>query len=153
MPSLPPAFIWISVIRDVLIAYGDACAPCIRRSRYLLSIKIKAGKRRVCYYFEKRVVASRELENTRIGLGGKVGEFELSGASRRVLTSSRGRSRGAIKSGLIDSGGENNRITNKRVSLQRTESDFEFRFVCRKGEQMSLLLSLQLRIHFDSLKE
>lgn len=82
-----------------------------------------------------------------IELRGEVCELELSGASRRVLMSNRGGA-GAIKSGLIDSGGE---TTVTRISAfchDFLEHNERFRI----GVLLVVSLLLQFKL-FEIIKE
>jgi len=82
-----------------------------------------------------------ESARIQIGLEGEVRELELSGASRRVLTSSRRAEPDAIKTGLIDSDVE---ITVKRISA------FYRDFLSRTRQLRFLQLSVVFQFSFIS---
>lgn len=78
-----------------------------------------------------------------IELRSEVCELELSGASRRVLMSNRGGA-GAIKSGLIDSGGETTVIRISAFCHDFLERDERLRIGVR--------LAVSLLLHFKLLE-
>lgn len=83
-----------------------------------------------------------ESARIQIGLEGEVRELELSGASRRVLTSSQRAEPDAIKTGLIDGDGE---ITVERINAFRRD------FLSR-SRQLRFLHDILILFYFESFK-